>query len=289
MLHPESQGLVCGQAEVCYITLYALNLLVRNIDFQRSTCFHEQVLLLYIVRSYRGRECNLLFEINSHTICIYNMAYSLVSLRSFQCCQIHLQYGHIVEQILFAHLQYWSSTWIEELYWRRQYLFLGFQGDCLIGSELEIDVVFLHLVKEETTESLFHLRTCSNCPIVIQEDCTGWTVAIKVESHISIHATVVLNYEVKFLVGVLYCVEVKVEPCLTCSYGFACPIEVNCFCTSIVDNFGGLIHISRNSNLSIRQDAQIHIQTILYQLNQRHMTQISKQLGQSFFSLTFSN
>ena len=123
MLHPESQRLVCGQTEVCYITLYALNLLVRNIDFQRSTCFHEQVLLLYIVRSYRGRECNLLFEINSHTICIYNMAYSLVSLRRFQCCQIHLQHGLTVEHILFAHLQYWSSTWIEELNRRRQHLF----------------------------------------------------------------------------------------------------------------------------------------------------------------------
>ena len=289
MLHPESQGLVCGQAEVCYITLYALNLLVRNIDFQRSTCFHEQVLLLYIVRSYRGRECNLLFEINSHTICIYNMAYSLVSLRRFQCCQIHLQYGLTVEHILFAHLQYWSNTWIEELYWRRQYLFFCFQGNSLIGSQLEIYIISCHLIKEEASESFFHLTTCCDSPIIIQQDCAGRAVCIEVKIHIRLNRTIVLNYEVEFLVGVLHCVEIKVEPFLTSSYSHASPIEVLCFCTSVVDNFGSLIHISRNSNLSIRQDAQIHIQTILHQLNQRHLTQITKQLSQSIFSLTFSN
>ena len=289
MLHPESQGLVCGQAEVCYITLYALNLLVRNIDFQRSTCFHEQVLLLYIVRSYRGRECNLLFEINSHTICIYNMAYSLVSLRRFQCCQIHLQYGLTIEHILFAHLQYWSSTWIEELYWRRQYLFFCFQGNSLIGSQLEIYIISCHLIKEEASESFFHLTTCCDSPIIIQQDCAGRAVCIEVKIHIRLNSTIVLNYEVEFLVAVFHCIEVQIEPCLASLYCFASPIEVLCFCTSVVDNFGSLIHISRNSNLSIRQDAQIHIQTILHQLNQRHLTQITKQLSQSIFSLTFIN
>ena len=278
MLHPESQGLVCGQAEVCYITLYALNLLVRNIDFQRSTCFHEQVLLLYIVRSYRSRECNLLFEINSHAICIYNMAYSLVSLRRFQCCQIHLQYGLIVEHILFAHLQYWSSTWIEELYWRRQHLFFCFQGNSLIGSQLEIYIISCHLIKEEASESFFHLTTCCDSPIIIQQDCAGRAVRIEVKIHIRLNSTIVLNYKVELLVAVFHCIEVQIEPCLASLYCFASPVEVNRFGTSIIHNLSCLIHISCNSDLLVRGNSQIDIaQTILHQLNERYISQISKQ------------
>ena len=199
---------------------------------------------MYVVRGNRSRERNLLFEINRVSIWILDLAYGLVSKRCFQCFQIHLQHSLTVERVLLADLQYWSYGWIEDLYWGRQYLFFSFQGDCLIGGELEIHVVLLHLIEEETAESLFHLATCSNCPIVIQKDCAGRAVTIEIESHVSINASIVLNHEVELLVGVLNCFEVKVEPCLTCSYGLASPIEVNCFCTSVVDNFFSLVHVS---------------------------------------------
>ena len=206
---------------------------------------------MYVVRCNRSRERNLLFEINGYCIWINNLAYSLVSNRSFQYIQVHLQYGLTIEYVLFANLQRRSYAWVKEFYWRRQYLFFRFQGDCLICSKLEIHIVLLHLVEEEASESLFHLATSRNSPIVIQEDCAGRTVRIEIKSYISIRATIVLNHEVEFLVGVLHCVEVKIEPFLTSSNGYACPIEINRFCTSVINDFSSLVHIGRNSDLLV--------------------------------------
>ena len=113
----------------------------------------------------------------------------------------------------------------------------------MIGSELEIHIVLLYYVKEETTKFLFHLAMRGNVKIAIQEDGTSRAVTIKVKSHNSINATIVLNYEVELLVAFLHVVEIQVEPLLACSYSYASPIEIFCLCTSVVNDFLRFIHI----------------------------------------------
>ena len=60
-----------------------------------------------------------MFEIYWMIIRIQNLAHGLISNRSFQRSQIHLQHSLTIERILLADLQHWSYGWVEELYWRR--------------------------------------------------------------------------------------------------------------------------------------------------------------------------
>ena len=179
------------------------------------------------------------------------MAYSLVSFRRFQHSQIHLQYSLTIKHILLAHLQYRSRSWIEEFYRRRQNLFFCFQGNSLISSQLEIHIISCHLIEKEASESIFHLTTCHDSPIVIQQDGTSRTVSIEFESHVSRISALILNHEVEFLVAVLHSIEVKIEPFLSCSYRFTIPVEVNRLGTSIINNLSCFIYICGNSDLLV--------------------------------------
>ena len=139
------------------------------------------------------------------------------------------------------------------------------------------------MVEEETSESLFHLATCCNSPIIIQQDCAGRTVCIEVKIHGSLNSTVVLYHEVELLVAILHIVEVQIEPGLASLYSLASPIEVNGFGTSIVHNLRSLIHIRCNNDLLGRLHLQIDIaQSELHQLKQRHIANVSKRLLQCF-------
>ena len=283
MLHYESQCLQGSQTEIHHIALHVLNILVRNIDLQFSASCYEQVLLLHVVRGYRSSERNLLLEIHILAIWIHDTAYCLVALRRFQHIQIDLQNGLTIERVLLANLQYRSSTWVEELYRRRQHLFLGFQGDRLISGQLQIHIVTCHLIQEEAAESLSHLITRQDSPVIVQQNSTSRTVCIQVECHISIVSAIVLNHEVEFLVAVLHCIQVQIEPCFACVHRFATPVEVNGFGTSIIYDLWSLIHIRCNSDLLGRLHLQIDIaQSELHQLKQRHIANVSKRLLQCF-------
>ena len=181
MLHHESQWLSGSQSEIHHIALHILNILIRNIDLQCSTCCYGQVDYSYVVRSNWSSVCNLLLEVHIHAIRVHHMANSLVALRRLERSQVHLQYSLAMERVLLANLQLRSSAWIKELYWWRQYLFLCLQGDRLISGQLQIHIVTCHLIQEEAAESLSHLITRQDSPVVVQEDGTSRTVCIQVE------------------------------------------------------------------------------------------------------------
>ena len=170
-------------------------------------------------------------------------------------------------------LQFWCSCAIEVVVlarWNHHNLFLDTQGEWLVIGELEIDIILLKHIQEDTAKLVFHSSTWSNHPILLYHS-TGRAVKTHVKWHVCLSTTIVGNNKFQLIVTTLYIREVQAEPLFTFRNIHAVPIEVNSLRTCIIYNVFGLIHLSRQCNLFARGQLQIHLfQSQGHQLLQRH-------------------
>ena len=131
------------------------------------------------------------------------------------------------------------------------------KGKILVGSKLEINIVFIEHIKEHTAEVFALLSARSDYPIILHNGRSR-AVEAEIESYISSLCTIVSNYEIKLLVS-RYRSDVEAEPFLASRYILASPVEVNRLSTSVINDILGLINFSRNSNFLVRLDSQENI------------------------------
>ena len=105
------------------------------------------------------------------------------------------------EVVFRLELQRSSPSAIKIGNYRRNHLLYA-KIKSLVGSELEIYIIFLQYIQEHASKLLFLLCTSSKSPSLISDRGTSWTVEIQVERHICLSRTSILKHKVKLLVAV---------------------------------------------------------------------------------------